>query len=137
MCNITYSFALAMRDALALFGPAATMLAAVHPSLAVTDAGHEDWNVKSQSAYVRQLRQSFAAPYTSPDSLTFENEPSYSFTTPTAAAAVCAYSWGAAVERYRDDWAACVGRFAQPKQPNQIARFHTPGVTKALQTSVD
>ncbi len=29
------------------------------------------------------------------------------------------YSWGMAVEYYRDDWALRVGRFLEPKQPNQ------------------
>jgi high affinity Mn2+ porin len=30
------------------------------------------------------------------------------------------YTWGAALELYRDDWALRAGRFAQPRQPNQM-----------------
>ncbi len=31
------------------------------------------------------------------------------------------YTWGAAVEYFHDDWAVRAGRFAQPKEPNQLA----------------
>lgn len=31
------------------------------------------------------------------------------------------YSWGAALEYIRDDWAVRAGRFIQPKEPNQLA----------------
>src|SRR5258708_20880092 len=31
------------------------------------------------------------------------------------------YSWGAAVEYFHDDWRLRVGRFIQPKEPNQLA----------------
>ena len=31
------------------------------------------------------------------------------------------YSWGAALEYNRDDWAVRAGRFIQPKEPNQLA----------------
>ena len=30
------------------------------------------------------------------------------------------YTWGAALEWYRDDWTVRAGRFAQPRQPNQM-----------------
>src|SRR5690349_1681951 len=30
------------------------------------------------------------------------------------------YTWGAALEWYRDDWTLRAGRFAQPRQPNQM-----------------
>lgn len=31
------------------------------------------------------------------------------------------YSWGVAAEYYRDDWVVRVGRFIQPKEPNQLS----------------
>jgi len=31
------------------------------------------------------------------------------------------YSWGAALEWYREDWVLRAGRFAQPREPNQLA----------------
>lgn len=30
------------------------------------------------------------------------------------------YSWGVALERYQDNWAFRIGRFIQPKEPNQL-----------------
>src|ERR1700681_2199714 len=45
---------------------------------------YEDWNAKFQATYVWQLKPSFAAAYSGPNSLSSEREKSYSFTATAA-----------------------------------------------------
>src|SRR5574337_115802 len=63
---------------------ASALVAALLVPAVAAAAEPEDWNLRLQSTFVRQLKPAFASPYQGPNSLTGEREWSYSFTATAA-----------------------------------------------------